>query len=157
MSDDTQADLTTDSTENVENGSPDVNIPATAENAGESHPEGSTDDPAGDTFPREYVETLRKESAGYRDRAKGAEAKTDALARQLHSALVAATGRLADAADLPYREEHLSDPEALTAAIGALLTDKPHLKARKVAGDAGQGSRGGVETGVNLLELLRGR
>ncbi len=53
------------------------------DDAGEQDPE---------TFPREYVKKLRKESAGYRERAQQA----DTYAQRLHTALVAATGRLAD-------------------------------------------------------------
>jgi hypothetical protein len=46
----------------------------------------------GDTFPRSYVERLRRESAGYRERAQTA----DTYAKRLHLELVRATGKLAD-------------------------------------------------------------
>ena len=51
--------------------------------------EPPTDEPAEDaedaeTFPASVVGDLRKESAGYRERAKGAEARADELARKLH-------------------------------------------------------------------------
>lgn len=60
--------------------------------------EPPTDEPAEDaeTFPASVVRDLRKESAGYRERAKGAEARADELARKLHLELVRGTARLAD-------------------------------------------------------------
>jgi len=67
------------------------------------------------------------------------------------------TGRLADPADLEYAEEHLSDPDALTAAIDELVTAKPHLKSRRPVGDVGQGVKGMANSQVDLLGLLRSR
>ena len=104
-----------------------------------------------ETFPREYVEKLRRESAGYRDRAK----RADELGERLQVALVEATGRLADATDLPYVPEYLDDPEALTEAVDALLRAKPHLASRKPVGDVGQGA-GGSAPEFSLQGLLRG-
>jgi hypothetical protein len=98
------------------------------------------------------VQQLRKESAGYRERAQQA----DALAQRLHAALVAATGRLADPSDLPFAAQHLDDADALTAAIDELLQAKPHLKSRRVVGDVGQGA-GGKAAGVDLAAMLRAR
>jgi hypothetical protein len=109
-------------------------------------------EPEGDSFPREYVERLRREAAGYRDRAKQA----DKLAARLHTALVAATGRLADPSDLAFDEAHLADETALGAAIDALLTSKPHLATRRPSGDIGQGARTSSEP-VSLGALLRAR
>ncbi|MDF3283366.1 hypothetical protein [Gordonia sp. N1V] len=104
----------------------------------------------GDTFDRAYVEDLRKESAGYRTRVRDLE-------QQLHRLQVQQTGALADPADLPFDAAHLESPEALQAAIDALLADKPHLKARAFApGGAAQGARGQVSGGVDLLGMLRG-
>lgn len=103
-----------------------------------------------ETFPRAYVEKLRREAADHRGRA----ADRDALAERLHGSLVAATGRLADPSDLPYDAEHLEDPEALTAAVDDLLARKPHLASRKVSGDVGQGATGGSEA-VDLAGMLR--
>lgn len=118
-------------------------------------PEGSESDLKSEqdpeTFPREYVQDLRSENARYREKAKTA----DTLARRLHVALVAATGRLADPDDLPFDESHLDDPDALTAAIEELLERKPHLKSRRVVGDVGQGA-GGPSADVDLAGLLRG-
>lgn len=112
-----------------------------------------TDDSAEEeTFPRSYVEKLRKEAAGYRDRAKD----RDDLAARLHAQLVAATGRLADPSDLEFDEAHLDDPDALDQAIEDLLGRKPHLKARKIAGDVGQGATTTAST-VDLAGLMRAR
>lgn len=103
-----------------------------------------------ETFPRSYVEKLRKEAAGHRDRAK----RADDLAARLHTTLVEATGRLADARDLPYEESHLDDPVALSEAIDALLADKPHLATRKPMGNIGQGVTP-VSNDVSLGGILR--
>lgn len=106
-----------------------------------------------DTFPRTYVEQLRKESAGYRERAQ----RADQLEQRLHTALVAATGRLADPTDLPFDVGHLDDADALTAAIDELVERKPHLKTRRLSGDVGQGAGGAKAGDVNLADLLRAR
>lgn len=103
-----------------------------------------------ETFPRSYVEKLRKEAAGHRDRAK----RADDLAQRLHTAIVGATGRLADARDLPFDESHLDDPAALSGAIDALLADKPHLATRRPMGNIGQGATSTSDT-VDLAGLLR--
>lgn len=109
----------------------------------------------GDTFPRAYVEELRQENGKYRQDARDAGQRADALAQRLHTALVTALGKLADPTDLPFDEAHLEDPDALAAAVDDLLTRKPHLAARKVTGDIGQGARNGGES-VSLLGMLRG-
>lgn len=103
-----------------------------------------------ETFPRSYVEKLRKEAAGHRDRAK----RADDLAARLHTALVEATGRLADARDLPFDESHLDDPQALSEAIDKVLADKPHLATRKPFGNIGQGVAP-VSNDVSLGGILR--
>lgn len=114
-------------------------------------------EPEGDTFPREYVEKLRRESAGYRDKAKTAETRADELARKLFESRVAATGLLADPSDLPFDAEWLDNEEDLRGAIGALLDEKPHLKSRTVTGDVGQGRRDTAEAPFDLLAELRKR
>lgn len=124
-----------------------------------------TELPEGDTFPRSYVEQLRTEAAGHRTRARDAEARVETavaeavtpLQQRLHTLLVEQTGRLADATDLPFDAAHLDDEAALTAAIDALLTAKPHLAARRVAGDIGQGAGGDDPGVVNLAGLLAAR
>ena len=113
-------------------------------------PETPQDEAEPETFPRDYVEKLRKESAGYRVRAQ----QSDALATRLHTALVAATGRLADPTDLAFDEAHLDDEEALTTAIDDLLGRKPHLASRRPSGDVGQGV-GSPVNNVDLAGILR--
>jgi len=111
--------------------------------------QNGSDEP--ETFPREYVERLRREAAGYRDRARD----RDALAERLHVVLVQQTGRLADPTDLPYDAAHLDDEGALTAAVDELLARKPHLTSRRPSGDVGQGATGTSED-VDLAGMLRG-
>lgn len=110
----------------------------------------SSPDDEPDTFPREYVEKLRDENARYRQRA----GQADDLAAKLHTALVTATGKLMDPSDLEFDEEHLEDPEKLTAAIDELLEAKPYLGKRTPKGDIGQGASGGSGT-VNLVDIMR--
>lgn len=95
-----------------------------------------------ETFPRDYVVKLREENAKYRQRA----ADRDQIAERLHTALVAATGRLQDATDLPFDDDHIDDPDKMVAAIDALLAAKPHLASRKPAGNIGQGVSGVTDT-----------
>lgn len=106
-----------------------------------------------ETFPRSYVEKLRRESAGYRERAT----KGDTYAQRLHSELVRATGKLADPTDLPFDESHLDDPDALSTAVDDLLARKPHLASRRPAGDIGQGAVSGGGSSVDLAAILRQR
>lgn len=112
-----------------------------------------TEESAGETFPREVVERLRKENGKWRQRAQ----RADELAQRLHTALVAATGRLADPADLAFDETHLDDPDALAAAVDELLAAKPHLASRKPVGDIGQGNRGAASEPFGLLNLLKSK
>jgi len=112
----------------------------------------TTDAPEDDaeTFPREYVEKLRKENADARVKAK----RADDLAARLHTALVAATGRLADPSDLPFDDAHLEDADALNAAVDALLARKPHLASRRPVGSIGQGATSPADS-VSLAGILR--
>lgn len=119
------------------------------EPAGE--PEEGEDEP--ETFPRSYVERLRRESAGYRERA----GRADELAAALWQTRVEATGRLADPTDLPMPDD--ADPldsEAVTTAVDDLLARKPHLASRRVSGDVGQGASSSAAT-VDLAGILRSR
>ena len=151
-----EASETTDAapTENAETGSEsteseDGSPQGGPENAGEGNSEPDNSGAEGDTFPRAYVEDLRKESAGYRTRVRE-------LQERLHRMSVEQTGSLADPADLPFDPSHLDSPEALQAAIAALLEAKPHLKARRFAPDAAaQGAKGTASGGVDLLGMLR--
>lgn len=97
-----------------------------------TEPQGATAEPQAepDSFDRPYVEGLRKESAGYRERANTAEATADQLGRQLFLAKVKADGRMADPTDLPYNAEALGDDSKLDAAISDLLASKPHFASR---------------------------
>lgn len=106
-----------------------------------------------DTFPRSYVEELRQENGKYRQRAQ----RADDLAHRLHTSLVAATGRLQDPDDLEFNEDHLDDPEALKAAVDALLQARPHLAARRPRGDVGQGITSAPTDTVDLAGILRSR
>jgi hypothetical protein len=123
---------------------------AEAGNAPEDGAQSPESDP--ETFPRAYVQQLRDENAKYRTRAQ----RADDLGARLHTALVTATGRLADADDLPFDEAHLDDVESLSTAIDDLLTRKPHLASRRPVGDVGQGATAATES-VDLAGLLRSR
>lgn len=122
---------------------------AEAEDTTQEAPEAAQDD--AETFPRDYVEKLRKEAAEARVKAK----KADDLARELFTAKVTATGRLADPSDLAYDEALVADADALNAAIDALLDAKPHLASRTPRGDVGQGPTGGDSGTVDLAAMLR--
>ena len=91
-------------------------------------------DDEAETFPRSYVEELRRENARYRERARNA----DTYAKRLHTELVRATGRLADPTDLEFNEDHLDDPDALAAAVDELLARKPHLAAAGLSARSGR-------------------
>lgn len=104
-----------------------------------------------ETFPRAYVDKLRKEAAGHRERAK----RADEFAAALWEARVAASGRLADPTDLPMPED--ADPldtEAVEAAVEDLLARKPHLATRRPSGNIGQGV-GSAPQNVSLAGMLR--
>ncbi|MFQ1002542.1 hypothetical protein [Modestobacter sp. SSW1-42] len=112
---------------------PDEIVPVTPE----TPPVTPETPPEGDTFPRAYVETLRRENADYRTRAK----RADDLSERVLRLEVAATGKLADPADLPFDAALVDDPAALAAAIDALVAAKPHLASRIPRGDVDQGVR----------------
>lgn len=141
----------TDEASRVSNATSDDDLDTTEGTEGDLMDDHEKDDEQ-DTFPREYVEKLRDESARYRQRAQ----RADDLAHKLHSTLVDATGRLMDPSDLEFDEAHLDDPEALTAAIDALLEAKPYLAKRTPKGDIGQGASEGSTT-VDLAGMLRAR
>ena len=125
-----------------------------AENSDETPDDERQDDDA-ETFPRPYVEKLRKESQGYRERAKTAEANLDTALRELFAARVTATAKLADADDLAYDTELLADDDKLTEAIDELIKRKPHLAARTVSGSVGQGVTGTKDEPFSLLGRLQ--
>lgn len=111
---------------------------------------------AADTFPRPVVEKLRRESADRRERARTAEARADAYAHRLHTALVKLDGRLTDPAALPFNADHLDDADALASAIDNLVAERPELKARRAAGDIGAGTRGDKRRAAgDLMDMLK--
>lgn len=128
---------------------------ANAPEAQEPTPDDSSDaetppeapEPEGDTFPREYVERLRAESAANRTRAKD-------LATELHALRVEKLGVLADPTDLPYTDG-LDTLEAVQAAAEELIQRKPHLKARRVAGNIGQHQQTDGPAPVSLMGMMR--
>jgi hypothetical protein len=118
-------------------------------------PDDERQDENAETFPRSYVEKLRTEAKGNRQRAETAEKNLDAVLRELFSAKVSALGKLADADDLPYDAELLADEDKLTEAVDALIARKPHLARHRVAGNAGQGVTGKTEEPFSLLGRLQ--
>ena len=110
----------------------------------------------GDIKTLDDLRRLRNENAALRARTKAAEELADKAARRLHRALVESTHRLEYADDLPFDPEHLDDDTKLTAALDALLAERPGRAKRAVVGDAGQDKRGGADPGVDLLGILRG-
>ena len=121
----------------------------------EDEPAGDED---GDTFPRPYVERLRARSAGYRARAKTAEGRAAELERALFTERVRALDVLADPADLPYDGELLEDPDAMRAAVDALVRERPHYRRRGTADPSSTGSRhrSSPSDTVSLSAIMRG-
>ncbi len=144
----------TEATDNIPDAGKDTESPEGG--IPDATPEGSDleSDPGDDaeTFPRSYVERLRRESAGYRERAT----QGDTYAQRLHSEMVRATGKLADPTDLPFDKAHLDDPDALAAAVDDLLARKPHLASRRPIGEIGQGATPS-RANVDLAAILRQR
>ena len=119
----------------------------------DEHEPDADDEP--DTFTREYVEGLRADIAKYRTKARDAEERADTVSRQLFRLRVEQTGRLADADDLDYDPDLLSDDEKLSGAIDSLLDVKPHLKSRAVRGELDQGVRGDNAGPTDFLGIMR--
>ncbi|MGO1827053.1 MAG: hypothetical protein ACTH0J_08975 [Corynebacterium variabile] len=139
-----------------ETDTPDENQGAGSDGHDDQDSSQGHDDPGSDeqdSFPRAYVEKLRKENADYRGRAK----RADEFAHRLHAALVAADGRLADPDDLEFDDAHLDDPDALCGAITDLVKRKPGLRAQQVRGDVGAGERGSrKQAPTDLLTIMKG-
>lgn len=139
-----------------ETDTPDEDQDAGSQGHDDPNSDQGQDDPGSDeqdTFPRAYVEKLRKENADYRGRAK----RADEFAHRLHAALVAADGRLADPSDLEFDDAHLDDPDALCGAITDLVKRKPGLRAQQVRGDVGAGERGSrKQAPTDLLTIMKG-
>jgi len=140
----TEQTATIENTSEIGENTSEIESENTSEEETEEEPE---------TFPRKVVEDLRKENAAYRVKA----ARADVLAERLHTALVTATGRLADPSDLPFEEAQLEDAAALDAALDALLARKPHLASRRPSGNVGQGATSTGNGTVDLGGMLRQR
>lgn len=125
--------------------------PEPAEPEPETEPDAAAD---GDTFPREYVTELRNEAAEHRRHATEQADRAESLARALWAERVAGLHLLADPADLPYDSDKLTDPAAIRAAAEQLLTERPHLRTRKITGPAWQAETQ-PDAGVSLAGLLR--
>ena len=123
--------------------------------AGTEPAEDDEDDEDGDTFPRSYVKRLRERSAGYRARAKDAEARTAELERALFTERVRALDVLADPTDMPFSADMLDDPDALRDAVDSLVASRPHYRRRGVATGTGSHEEH-AGPGVSLLGLMRG-
>ncbi|WP_041314562.1 hypothetical protein [Mycobacterium sp. JS623] len=131
----------------------DAEVTTEATETTEEQTEDTTEaDENADQFPRDYVERIRRESAGYRDKAKAAETRAEDLARQLFTARVSATGKLADATDLEWSAD-LDDADKVNAAVDELLTAKPHLASRTPRGNVGQGAKDSGATFSMLSHL----
>ena len=109
----------------------------------------------GDSFPRAYVEQLRRKQQTYRHRAKAAELRAEQLARELYRSRVDELGLLADPDDMEYDDELLMDGAALRAAVTELVRSRPHLAARRVRGDIGQHEQPAGAPGQSLGAILR--
>jgi hypothetical protein len=118
-------------------------------------------------FPAEYVKTLRDEAAARRVSEREAIQRGDALVARNTALTVAqsAAGILAEPADLLRYvdaadlegDDGLTDPDKATEAAKKLAAEKPHLAARRTAGDVGQGPRGtSVPPATDFAEILRG-
>ncbi len=126
---------TENSPENDERKPGDTLTPDSLENPAES-----TSEPENTMFSREYVEELRQEAAKHRTNSK----KSDELAKRLVTSYVETSGRLHDPRDLPFSDELLGedgypDPAKVTAAVEALIKERPHLAKIRPVGDVGQG------------------
>ena len=127
--------------------------------------EASSTEDGTSTFPREYVEQLRKENADRRKRAEELEGRNAKLVAELLRAEVVADGRLADPADLfdgadtttLLDDDGAPDPEKVKTAVTELLTRKPHY-AKRISGDVGQGARPGpADPNEELWGIIQSR
>lgn len=141
-----------DSTQNDEQVPPGAVTPDSNSDPVETKPDGIADKPEFDAVAAaDTIQKLRKENADARVKAK----ETEALARKVHTALVAGTGKLVDPEVLPFDAEHLADADKLNAAIDALVEAKPYLRVRPT-GDVGQGQRGSSDAKPTWADLFKG-
>jgi hypothetical protein len=115
------------------------------------------DDDDAQTYPARVVRDLRNENAKHRTRAKDAEARAEELGRALFISRVEATGKVENAAEIPYNADILDDPDAIAEAVDAAIAERPYIAKRKVQGSIGQGERGRhVTAPQDFSALLRG-
>jgi hypothetical protein len=140
-------------------------VESTSEATGVVEGETSGVEGGAETFPREYVEQLRKENADRRKRAEELEGRNAKLVAGLLRAEVVADGRLADPADLLDGADHTAllddngapDPEKVKATVSALLARKPHY-AKRISDDVGQGARpGSADPNEELWGIIQSR
>ncbi|ODQ96602.1 hypothetical protein [Mycolicibacterium holsaticum] len=132
-----------ESTQGDETASGDITGPETEESPAEGNAGGNNDESRdGAVFDREYVEKLRKESAGYRDRAKTAESRLDELSKLLWAERVKATGKVENPAEIPYNPDIIDNIDAINEAIDGAINERPYIRSRRPSGDIGQGNKG---------------
>lgn len=121
-------------------------------------------EPEPETFPREVVERLRRENAKHRTDLRAAEERVERLAAvALVNAVTAHGTALQDPSDLAHfvkgndllDDDGAPDPDRIKAAAERLATEKPHLAARKVADDVGQGPRGDAPGHFDFSDVLQ--
>lgn len=120
-------------------------------------PDGDPDDDDGgssesdETAPA--LSRARSQAARYRRELRDTEAERDELAAALWTARVDQLGVLADPDDLPFDPDALHDPDRLRELVDELVTEKPHLKSRRIRARAGQGE-GSAPDGISLAAIL---
>lgn len=112
-----------------------------------------TGDDDGDDEQDPRLSRARQQAARYRRELRDVETERDELAAALWSERVGALGVLADPADLPFDPDALHDPDRLRELVDELVTEKPHLKSRRIRARAGQGE-GSAPGGVSLAAIL---
>lgn len=126
----------------------------TEQEAGESPADSPDDASEGDAGADDAEDREAENTDAEADELKAAN---EALQVRLQEALVRIDGRLADPTDLPFDPSFIDDPEALDAAITALVKKKPGLMARQPGGNIGQGKRGAAaKPKADLISILKG-
>ena len=111
------------------------------------------DDDDGDDEQDPRLSRARQQAARYRRELRDVETERDELAAALWSERVGALGVLADPDDLPFDPDALHDPDRLRELVDELVTEKPHLRSRRIRARAGQGE-GTAPGGVSLAAIL---
>lgn len=116
-----------------------------------AEPEPAEPEPAdenSDTFPREYVERLRRENQTYRDRAREAESTA-------WRALVESTGLVINADEVPRPDGAALTLDGAETAASEAIGARPYIAARRARGNIGQHEGPGASSAVSLSSLLR--